>query len=334
MDARVERLHAAAEHLRELGHALDARHLEAELLEVRGRAAARDELAAELGEPPRELVEPRLVVDRDQRAHSSLTTSGSSRCSTAWIRSSSVSRGSTGTGSWRITGARVEALVDEVHGDAGRLDARRERVLDRARARELGQQRRVDVDDPLGEAVEERRRQQVHVAGADDEPTPCSCEPVRHRRVALLAVGELVERETPRPAPRPRSARSSARAPGRFDATARDRQPGVEQRLQVRALAADEHADHAATIRPITRSSPGLRDDGAVADPEVEDAPQLLLLDVAREPVEDRRPLPGVPVELGAEAVREDARRLPSIPPPVTCANACAVSRSRRTSSR
>ena len=49
--------------------------VEAELLEVRRRAAARDELAAELGEPARELVEPGLVVDRDQRAHSSLTTS-------------------------------------------------------------------------------------------------------------------------------------------------------------------------------------------------------------------------------------------------------------------
>ena len=72
-----------------------------------GGAAARDELAAELREPARELVEPGLVVDRDQRAHSSLTTSGRSSCSTAWMRARSVSTVSpscTATRSWTITG--------------------------------------------------------------------------------------------------------------------------------------------------------------------------------------------------------------------------------------
>ena len=95
---------AMAEQLAEPGQALDARHSDAVLLEVRRRASARDDLPALLGEPARELGHPVLVVDRDQRAQSSLTTVGSSLCSTAWIRSSSVSRGSTGTGSWRITG--------------------------------------------------------------------------------------------------------------------------------------------------------------------------------------------------------------------------------------
>ena len=72
-----------------------------------------------------------------------------------------------------------------------------------------------------------------------------------------------------------------------------------------------------------------LRDDGAEADPEVEDAAQLVLLDVTREPVEDRRPLPGVPVDLGAQPVGDDAARgCPRCPPPVTCANACARPRS------
>ena len=42
---------------------------------------------AELGEAARELVEARLVVDRDQRAHIALARRvGSSRCSTAWMR--------------------------------------------------------------------------------------------------------------------------------------------------------------------------------------------------------------------------------------------------------
>ena len=43
--------------------------MEPVLLEVRGRAAARDELEAELVEAARELVEAGLVVDGDQRAH-------------------------------------------------------------------------------------------------------------------------------------------------------------------------------------------------------------------------------------------------------------------------
>ena len=36
-----------------------------------------------------------------------------------------------------------------------------------------------------------------------------------------------------------------------------DRQARVDQRLEVRPLAADEDADHAASTRPITSSSPG-----------------------------------------------------------------------------
>ena len=54
--------------------------------------------------------------------------------------------------------AGVDALVDEVDGHAEHLDAVGERLLDRADARERRQQRRVHVDDALGEAGEERRR--------------------------------------------------------------------------------------------------------------------------------------------------------------------------------
>ena len=67
--ARVERLHPPAEHLRERREALDADHLEADVLEQPGRAPARDELDVERREPARERREPRLVVRRDQRPH-------------------------------------------------------------------------------------------------------------------------------------------------------------------------------------------------------------------------------------------------------------------------
>ena len=68
-----------------------------------------------------------------------------------------------------MTGPVSMPFVDEVDRDACRLDAGRERVLDRVGAREGRQERGVDVDDPLREAAQERRRQQVHVAGEDDE---------------------------------------------------------------------------------------------------------------------------------------------------------------------
>ena len=114
VDARVERLHAPAEHLRRRRHLLDASSPRGPCSSrYVGRAARRDELVAEVGEPARELVEPVLsqteisALMRDVLvATSPATTAGSRRCSTAWIRSSSVSRGSTGTASWRDARAR------------------------------------------------------------------------------------------------------------------------------------------------------------------------------------------------------------------------------------
>ncbi len=84
VDGRMERLHAAAEQLGRLRHRFDARHREALLGEKCRRAARRDELPAELGEPAGEVVDAVLVPDADQRTRQRpLTTSGSSRCSTA-----------------------------------------------------------------------------------------------------------------------------------------------------------------------------------------------------------------------------------------------------------
>ena len=103
---RVQRLHAPAEHLGEAGDVLDRGHREPCLLESGRRPAARHELEAEVDEPACELDDAGLVVDGDQRAHSSRTTFGSSRCSAACTRSrnvSTVSPASTGTLSLAIT---------------------------------------------------------------------------------------------------------------------------------------------------------------------------------------------------------------------------------------
>src|SRR5581483_7879765 len=105
VDARVERLDAAAEHLRRRRHGLDGRDRQLPFGQVRRRPARRDELPAELVEAAGERLDPRLVVDAQERARqSSFTTLGSRRCSTAWMRSTSVSRGSTRTSSCTSTG--------------------------------------------------------------------------------------------------------------------------------------------------------------------------------------------------------------------------------------
>ena len=58
------------------------------------------------------------------------------------------------------------------------------------------------------------------------------------------------------------AARSSARAPARFDATAAIGRPCVDQRLQVRPLAADEDADHATTSADHESAVARVGDDG------------------------------------------------------------------------
>ncbi len=258
-----------------------------------------------------------LVVDGDQRAHSSRTTFGSSRCSAACTRSrsvSTVSPGSTGTGSLAITSpvstpSSTKCTVAAAAGAPAASTSSSGCAPGNSRKR-----RRMDVHDPLREAREERRPQQVHVAGADDELDAAAVEPVRHRGVARVAVRVLARAGTSRSRRPRRSARASARAPSTFDATATTGRLGVEQRLQVRPLARDEHADHARTILPITSSSPGSRTTATIPDPEVEHAPELVLGDVAREPREDGRSLPRAPVDLGAQPVRDDAREVSEDP--------------------
>ena len=139
------------------------------------------------------------------------------------------------------------------------------------------------------------------------------------------------------------SARPSARTPGAVRRDGDDRKARVDQRLEVRPLAADEHADHAslhatpstpASSRPMTTSAGldvGGRHDGAVADPDVEDAAQLVLGHaVLGEPGEDRRPLPRRRGRSTAPTPSGRTRaRFPAIPPPVTCASARTSARAR-----
>ena len=63
VNARVKRLHPAAEHLRDVGELLDASDGDTEVRDERRRAPARDDLDVELMEASCELVEARLVED-------------------------------------------------------------------------------------------------------------------------------------------------------------------------------------------------------------------------------------------------------------------------------
>ncbi len=104
-------------------------------------------------------------------------------------------------------------------------------------------------------------------------------------------------------------ARSSAGASRRFDATAEIGRPVVDQGLEVRAVAGDEDADHA--IRPIT-SSPGEGEATTAHQP----IPRLNTRRSSSSSTwrashaNTRRALPGVPVELRPEAVRDDSRQV------------------------
>ena len=135
--------------------------------------------------------------------------------------------------------AGVDPLVDEVDGDAGDLHAVVERVARSRRAREGGQQRRVDVDDAIGEAREEAGAQQRHVARRARparRPAPAS-------QSAIASVARRAVRDTRRAGRRARHAgRRRAFQRRRLGLVGRhrdDRRPramdAVEQHLEVRA---------------------------------------------------------------------------------------------------
>ena len=83
----------------------------------------------------------------------------------------------------------VDLQARQVHGAAGDLDARGERVVDRVPALERGQQRRMGVDDAIGERVVDRLRQDGAEARHRDEVDLVAAERVEH----LVGVGDAVE---------------------------------------------------------------------------------------------------------------------------------------------
>ena len=139
-----------------------------------------------------------------------------------------VSLSKMATRTWPMIGPGVDPLVDEVDGGARRGLAGGQRLLDRVHAWVLRQERRVDVHDPVREELEERRREQVHVAGEHGDLRSLLAQPEPKGAVPLLAASVLLEREHPR------------RHPGRLGPLERPhpwlvrgdsdhRQPGVEK---------------------------------------------------------------------------------------------------------
>ena len=244
VDPWVQRLHPPGEQLRELRDLLHAGHGEPRLLERGRRAAARDELAAELGEPTRERHEARLVVDGDQRAHSRVRLVGAACLALdeepPTTRQQSV-LGRVHALAQRLDGValehgnglagdhltRVDAMVDEVNRRRGRAGPGSEHVLERMGARERRKRRRVHVHDALREALEEQRPEQLHVPGADDELDAVPLEPVRHggvTRVSVVVARRAGTRPSATPPPPP------AREHGRRERSTQRRRPEGRRR--------------------------------------------------------------------------------------------------------
>ena len=74
MDARVQRLHAPAEQLGDVGQLLDGDDVDAELADVGGRASARDDFDPEVGQAADEDIQPGLVEDMRERGSPACVT--------------------------------------------------------------------------------------------------------------------------------------------------------------------------------------------------------------------------------------------------------------------
>ena len=116
--------------------------------------------------------------------------------------------------------ARVDPLVDEVDRHAEDLDPVLDGLLDRAHAGEGGQQRGMDVEDPVGEARHEARVEDRHVAGEHDELDALARPASRRWRRRAPRARRTPSAGRPATARPPPRARSSARAEGWSQATA------------------------------------------------------------------------------------------------------------------
>ena len=116
----------------------------------------------------------------------------------------------------------------------------------------------MQVEHPVRKALQEAARQDAHEARADHELDVALREPVGHRAVASLALAAVLgEREDrARDARRAGALQRERLAVARAHAGDRRRPPvhALDQRLQVRARARDQHAEpHGARRHPRTR---------------------------------------------------------------------------------
>ena len=153
-----------------------------------------------------------------------------------------------------------------------------EQVLERMSAGEVGQRRGMDVHDALRKALEERRCQEVHVPGAArrarrrvpraSPPSPSPASPDRHsRRARTLLAGTPAD-----------SARASALARRVLDATATTGKSASSSACEFVPSPLTRTPITRASIVPMTRASPGSGTTAHEADPEIENAPELVLV--------------------------------------------------------
>src|SRR5581483_11878086 len=149
--------------------------------------------------------------------------------------------------------AGVEIRRDDVHGRAGLSHTGREGALDGVHsAREGREQRRVDVDDPAAEGVEQWRGVDAVVAGVDDELDAVREEEVAHGGVTLIdgskrSLRQLAERN----AALASESRAAARRPVRGHGD--DVEAALDQVAKVRTAAGHADSD---PHRKMTRSGP------------------------------------------------------------------------------
>ena len=160
---------------------------------------------------------------------------------------SSVSSGRTGTASWARIGPVVDLEGGEVHGAAGDLHARGQRVVHRVPALERRQQRGMGVDDPAGEGVVDRlgedgaeagHRHQVDVVAARARRRTSWVYATRSKSAPKL-VRSTSSAATPASSA---IAERAARAVGEHD---RDGQVGVEHGAQDGAAPRCQHRETA-----------------------------------------------------------------------------------------
>ena len=201
-------------------------------------------------------------------------------------------------------------------------------VLERMRPGEVGERSGMHVDDAPRETVEERGREELHVAGADDETDPLTDQPVSHHASRERGPNS---RRAGRPRSRPLLLRHG-RAHGLRERSPRRPRPrdcvreapagSSLRRSRARRSRAHDPPHHELAAR--------VRHDREVADPEVEDAPELLLgtWRASHSKTGGRsHALQSISAARPSGTIRA---RLPAMPPPVTWARPWTSTRSRR----